>query len=89
MGSIREDEGDQLAGLDRELADRLSVSAVKWSRRSENQTLGIGDRVDRSVIQLANPRNRRPVIETHHKLGTKLHPSRPADGDPHEIGRVC
>ena len=88
-GPIREDEGNRLTGLDRELTDRFEVVTVKGGWGSQDQALRADNRVDRAIVESADPWHGCPVIETHHKLGTKNHSPRPTNHDPHKIGAVC
>ncbi len=84
-----EDEGNRLAGLDRQLTEYFSLVTVKCGRRSQDQTLRTGNRVDRASIESIDPWHGRPVVKTHHKLTTKNHSPRPANHNPHKIGAVC
>ena len=84
-----EDEGNRLAGLDRQLTECFSVVAVKCGRRSQDQTLRAGNRVDRASIESIDPWHGRPVVKTHHKFSTKNHSPRLANHNPHKIGAVC
>ena len=74
-----EDEGNRLAGLDRQLTEYFSLVTVKCGRRSQDQTLRTGNRVDRASIESIDPWHGRPVVKTHHKLSTKkaTRPDRP------------
>ena len=48
-GPIREDEGNGLTGLDRELTDRFEVVTVKGGWGSQDQALRADNRVDRAI----------------------------------------
>ena len=70
-----ENEGNRLAGLDRELADGFEVFAAKRDRGSQDHALRAGKRSDRAVIQSVDPRHRGAVVEADHELGAKIHPA--------------
>ena len=65
-GSIGEDKGNRLAGVDRELADRSQIFAVERDRGSQDNTLRSGNRVDRPIIEPVDPWHGGPVVEAHH-----------------------
>jgi hypothetical protein len=83
-GPIREDEGNGLTGLDRELTDRFGVVTVKrWG--SQDQALRADNRVGRAIIGSADSWHGCPVIETHYQLGMKNHSPGPTYHNPHKI----
>src|SRR5262249_33596061 len=86
--SIREDEGNGLAGFNRELTDRFKVFPVKCDRGSQDQTLRTGNRADRGLVESIDPWHGPSVVETRRKLGLKSDAPRLADHNPHEIGAV-
>ena len=87
-GSIGEDKGNRLAGLDRELADRSEILAMEPDRGAQDNTLRAGNRVDRPVIEPVDPWHGRPVVEAHHQLSLKIHSPRSTDHDPHKMRAV-
>ena len=88
-GSVREDEGNRVTGLDRELTDCCEVFTEECGRGSQDQTLRTGNRIECPVIESVDPRHSRAVVEAHHKLVTKNHPPRPPSHDPHKVPGLC
>src|SRR5207247_9969643 len=77
-----------VARSQRERSDRPEVSTGERGRGPQDHTLRTGNRIERPVIESVDPWHDRPIVEAHHELGTKIHPPRPADHDPHEIRAV-
>jgi hypothetical protein len=86
---VRKHEGNGLGGLDDEFADRCEVFCAQCGRGAQDQTLRTGNRTECAVVQPADPRHRRPIVEPRHELGAKNHPPRPPGHDPHKIPALC
>src|SRR5205823_2266856 len=70
-GSVGEDKGNGLTGLDCELADGSKIFARECDRGSQKKPLRTGNRIDRAVIEPVDPWHARSVTEASHELGLK------------------
>ena len=87
-GEPREDEGDALALVDRELGDRAHVLAARVRRRAEAERIRAceGDARVFLVRSLAHPGDDATIVEAHRQLGPEMDAALDALDDAHDVG---
>ncbi len=69
-------------------ASPIASHVASRSASAADQAVRTGNRVDAASGQAADPRDGCPIVETRHKLTTKIHLPGPTHHNAHKIGSI-